>query len=133
MVQGMPSVGCILYHRGLQAVLLVRQFRPPVGDSSSRCCNMVSVKTRGLAGPASAAAVLPQVYAACLAEAEAAGQPPPPLSAGFTLELCAGLVDKTKSLEQIVKEEVGEGPGWGGHRGLGGFGRGVEWEVESGC
>lgn len=30
MVQGMPSVGCILYHRGLRAVLLVRQFRPPV-------------------------------------------------------------------------------------------------------
>lgn len=48
-----------------------------------------------------------------MAEAQAEGLPPPPLSAGFTYELCAGLLDKAKTKEQIVKEEVGTAPaGW---------------------
>lgn len=32
--------------------------------------------------------------------------------AGFTIELCAGLVDKAKSLEQIVAEEIHEEVGY---------------------
>ena len=38
--------------------------------------------------------------------AEEAGEPKPPLSVGFTYELCAGIVDKKKSLAQIAAEEV---------------------------
>ena len=34
------------------------------------------------------------------------GQPAPPLSVGFTYELCAGIVDKKKSLQQIAAEEA---------------------------
>lgn len=39
--------------------------------------------------------------------AEAAGDPAPPLSVGFTYELCAGIIDKEKSLAHIAAEEVG--------------------------
>ena len=39
-------------------------------------------------------------------EAQAEGQGPPPLSVGFTYELTAGIVDKSKSLAEIAKEEV---------------------------
>ena len=53
-----------------------------------------------------------QVYVACAAEAAAEGRPTPPLSVGFTYELCAGLEDKAKSREQTVKEEVSGGVGW---------------------
>ncbi len=48
----------------------------------------------------------PAVYASRWMEAEAEGRPQPPLSAGFTFELCAGIIDKTKSLEDIAREEV---------------------------
>lgn len=39
-------------------------------------------------------------------EAEEAGLPPPGPEAAFTYELCAGLVDKSSSLQQIAAEEV---------------------------
>ena len=48
-----------------------------------------------------------QVYASRWMEAQAQGQGPPPLSVGFTYELTAGIIDKTKSNEEIAKEEVG--------------------------
>lgn len=47
-----------------------------------------------------------QVYASQWRDAVEAGKPQPPLSAGFTYELCAGIVDKSKSLEDIAREEV---------------------------
>ena len=47
-----------------------------------------------------------QVYASRWMEAQAEGQEPPPLSVGFTYELTAGIVDKSKSLAEIAKEEV---------------------------
>lgn len=81
MVASHPSVAVVLYHRGLDALLLVRQFRPAV-------------------------------YAFHASEAAAEGRPGPPLEAGFTLELCAGLVDKAKSLEQIAREEIMEEVGY---------------------
>jgi UDP-sugar diphosphatase len=34
------------------------------------------------------------------------------LFSGFTIELCAGLIDKDKSLEQIVAEEIQEEVGY---------------------
>lgn len=34
------------------------------------------------------------------------------VNSGFTLELCAGIVDKTKSLKEIVKEEILEECGY---------------------
>ncbi|GFR45003.1 hypothetical protein Agub_g6313 [Astrephomene gubernaculifera] len=48
----------------------------------------------------------PAVYASLLRQAEAAGQPPPPFSAAFTYELCAGLIDKSKSNVEICQEEI---------------------------
>eukprot|EP00775_Hariotina_reticulata_P004164 gene4164-4412_t len=56
----------------------------------------------------------PAVYAHRLREAAAAGLPPPDRSEGFTIELCAGLIDKDKSLEQIVAEEIHEEVGYQG-------------------
>lgn len=51
-----------------------------------------------------------QVYISAVREAEAAGKPRPPLSAGFTYELCAGIIDKAHlDLKGIAHEEVG---GW---------------------
>lgn len=47
-----------------------------------------------------------QVYVALQQEAEEAGLPPPGPEAAFTYELCAGLVDKSSSLQQIAAEEV---------------------------
>lgn len=46
------------------------------------------------------------MYATLCTEAAEKGQPKPPLSVGFCYELCAGLVDKNKSLEEIAREEV---------------------------
>jgi len=81
VVESMPSVGIVLHHTGLKAMLLVRQFRPPV-------------------------------YANQLREAEAAGRPRPGKETGFTYELCAGLLDKDKSLAQTAREEVLEETGY---------------------
>lgn len=47
-----------------------------------------------------------QVYATHLREAQANSRPDPPLSVGFCHELCAGIIDKEKSLEDISHEEV---------------------------
>jgi len=62
------SVSVLIYHKGKEAFILVKQFRPPVylknGD-------------------------------------------------GFTYELCAGIVDKEKSLAEIVQEEILEETGYG--------------------
>lgn len=51
-------------------------------------------------------AMLAQVYAAQLREARQGDQPDPPLSVGFSHELCAGIIDKNKPLQQIAQEEV---------------------------
>lgn len=81
IIQAHSSVAVVLYHTGLDAFLVVRQFRPAV-------------------------------YAHRLREAAAAGLPPPDRTAGFTIELCAGLIDKAKSLKQIVAEEIHEEVGY---------------------
>jgi len=81
IVESHPSVGVVLYHTGLRAFLIVRQFRPAV-------------------------------YATSLRAALAAGQPPPDRFEGFTYELCAGLIDKAKSMTQICKEEIEEEVGY---------------------
>ena len=47
-----------------------------------------------------------QAYASALKQTEGEGLPAPPLSVGFTYELCAGIVDKSKRLQQIAAEEV---------------------------
>lgn len=55
----------------------------------------------------------PAVYVSAMRAAEAAGQPKPPLSAGFTYELCAGIVDKPGlDLKQITREEIMEECGY---------------------
>jgi len=76
-----PSVSVIIWHRGLQSALVVRQFRPAV-------------------------------WAAALAEAEERNggkvAAPPPLGAGLTCELAAGILDKDKSEKETAAEEVAE-------------------------
>ncbi len=67
-VQCHDSVSVLLYHRGKNAFLLVKQFRPPVHMNH------------------------PQHT--------------------YTYELCAGLVDKECSLEQIAREEINEECGY---------------------
>lgn len=47
-----------------------------------------------------------QVYVALQKEAEESGLPLPGLEAAFTYELCAGIVDKSSSLQQIAADEV---------------------------
>lgn len=47
-----------------------------------------------------------QAYASAMKQNAEAGLPAPPLSVGFTYELCAGIIDKSKSLQQIAAEEV---------------------------
>lgn len=55
----------------------------------------------------------PAVYAARCRDAAERGAPAPPKDAGFTFELCAGLVDKGgKSLQQITAEEIEEECGY---------------------
>ncbi|CAL5228647.1 g11815 [Coccomyxa viridis] len=54
----------------------------------------------------------PAVYASRWMEAKAEGRGPPPLSVGFTYELTAGIIDKSKSNEEIAKEEVLEEVGY---------------------
>ncbi|EFJ40866.1 hypothetical protein VOLCADRAFT_119828 [Volvox carteri f. nagariensis] len=75
VVESHASVGVVLYHRDLDAFVIVRQFRPAV-------------------------------YASLLREAEAAGRHPPPFKDAFTYELCAGLIDKSKSNVEICQEEI---------------------------
>ena len=54
----------------------------------------------------------PQAYASALKQAQDEGQSDPPISVGFTYELCAGIIDKKKSLQQIAAEEVGKVAQW---------------------
>eukprot|EP00879_Flechtneria_rotunda_P028448 GHRR01030559.1.p1 GENE.GHRR01030559.1~~GHRR01030559.1.p1 ORF type:complete len:254 (+),score=69.74 GHRR01030559.1:160-921(+) len=84
IIQAHSSVAVVLYHKDLDAFLVVRQFRPAV-------------------------------YAFKLREAQSVGQPAPDVAAGFTIELCAGLVDKEKSLAEIVAEEIYEEVGYQVH------------------
>jgi nudix-type nucleoside diphosphatase (YffH/AdpP family) len=67
-------------------MLLVRQFRPAVYASILR---KTMYKSTVDAGPAA-----------------------PPFTAAFTFELCAGIVDKNKSLEEVAQEEVLEECGY---------------------
>ncbi|EFN53752.1 hypothetical protein CHLNCDRAFT_58436 [Chlorella variabilis] len=49
----------------------------------------------------------PAVYVSAMRAAQAAGQTKPALSAGFTYELCAGIIDKPGlDLKQITREEI---------------------------
>eukprot|EP00210_Caulerpa_lentillifera_P009053 g8640.t1 len=77
LIESHDSIAVALYHRSMNCLILVRQFRPAV-------------------------------YARILRQAEENGQPVPPFNVGFTYELCAGLVDKNKSLLEIAREEIME-------------------------
>ena len=63
-VKSFDSVAVLLYHKGKNSFLLVKQFRPPVFMNHP--------------------------------------------DYNFTYELCAGIIDKDKSLEEIAKEEIDE-------------------------
>lgn len=82
VIEAHASVGVVLYHENLDAFLLVRQFRPAVY------------------------ATLAATEAASSSSSSAPPPPPPPLHAAFTYELCAGLCDKEKSMQEIAAEEI---------------------------
>ncbi|CAJ0582233.1 unnamed protein product, partial [Mesorhabditis spiculigera] len=79
------SVAILLYHTGLQKFLVVRQFRPPIFVNRVR--KMAENHGKSLSE------IQWEDYDAEL---------------GYTVELCAGMVDKDKSLEQIASEEIME-------------------------
>jgi len=76
------SIAVVIYHKELKSLLLVRQFRPA----------LYATKLRAAANSGSSRDI--------------------PLAEGFTCELCAGLVDKEKPMEEIVREEILEECGY---------------------
>lgn len=54
----------------------------------------------------------PAVYGNYLRQTRAIGEPDPDRVLGFTFELCAGLIDKAKSMVGIVREEILEECGY---------------------
>jgi UDP-sugar diphosphatase len=82
VIEAHASVGVVLYHEDLDAFLIVRQFRPAVY------------------------ATLLAASAASAAGAPSSSSSPPPLHAAFTYELCAGLCDKDKPMQEIAAEEI---------------------------
>jgi UDP-sugar diphosphatase len=86
VINSHDSVAIVLFHQEMGHFLLVRQFRPAVYASLLRKTMHTSTTTAGAAAP--------------------------PFADAFTCELCAGIVDKDKSLEEIAQEEVLEECGY---------------------
>ncbi|GLG99598.1 Uridine diphosphate glucose pyrophosphatase [Gryllus bimaculatus] len=82
------SVSVLLFNVSRKVFVFVRQFRPAV------FFNSIPEKEK------------------YLVEATNTKLPLPPIEQGITLELCAGVVDKEKSLEEIAREEVLEECGY---------------------
>eukprot|EP00899_Mesostigma_viride_P005785 jgi/Mesvir1/15207/Mv06439-RA.2 len=93
MVISHPSVAILIYHKEMDAVVLVRQFRPSVFLSEL------------ISGSDDARK-----------QVEDAGvdvvDHPRAMTSAFVYELCAGIIDKDKSLEAISKEEIFEECGY---------------------
>ncbi|RNA09248.1 GDP-mannose pyrophosphatase [Brachionus plicatilis] len=87
-----PSVSCILYHTVRESVILVRQFRPVVYVNQlleSQASNQ-NDETK----------VFNKINGIDWSKAHP--------NEAFTYELCAGICDKNKSLEETIKEEIME-------------------------
>lgn len=83
-IHSLDSVAIVLYHRSKDSLLFVKQFRPAVFVRSIDQSSLFPLNPT-----------------------------PSSLLAGYTYELCAGLVDKAgKDLEQIAREEVREECGY---------------------
>ena len=83
-VESHSSVGVVIFHTGLRQFVLVRQFRPPVYATMRRAAEAATAVTATAGGNGT----------------------PLDLAEGFTYELCAGILDKDKSLEEITCEEI---------------------------
>lgn len=88
-----PSVSCILYHTERKSVVLVRQFRPVVYvnkliEQKQNDGNNPTIDPSNPIGNLEWSKIDP--------------------NEGFTYELCAGICDKSKSLEETIKEEIFE-------------------------
>ncbi|DBB00597.1 TPA: Nudix hydrolase 14, chloroplastic [Trebouxia sp. C0006] len=118
MISSHSSVGVIIYHTQLDALIVVRQFRPPEDQLTTyvqyTAQRLVCLTTQFASSsalridPGSEAPASQGQLASAMMLAEEAGEAEPPLSVGFTYELCAGIIDKKKSLAQIAAEEVKE-------------------------
>lgn len=84
-----PSVSCILFHKERNSVILVRQFRPVVYVNQLLESQISIQKDGNVANP------LNGLDWSRIDPNEA-----------FTYELCAGICDKNKSLEETAKEEI---------------------------
>lgn len=86
------SVSCIIYDTDKKSVILVRQFRPVVYINQLLESQSTSIDP-----------------SAALKDLEWSKVNP---NAGITYELCAGICDKSKSLEETIKEEIYEECGY---------------------
>lgn len=110
IVKSLPSVGIVLYHTELDAFLLVRQFRPAVLSVSKRCCpsgQFHALHLNFTSAMRICYTATERLLAAVQVYASNPGSLPQRLEDGFTYEICAGLIDKDKSMLQICREEVG--------------------------
>jgi len=86
MIKSMGSVAIVLYHKDLDAAVLVRQFRPPVWAHAASLEGESGINDE---------------------------DEEQDLAAGFNYELCAGLIDKKDlSAKEIAKEEILEECGY---------------------
>jgi hypothetical protein len=86
VVSSHDSICVVLYHRDLDSLLVVRQFRPALYATLLRAAAEPAAPNGGRGEDEKVASV--------------------PLHRAFTCELCAGLIDKSKAVEEIVREEV---------------------------
>ncbi|GAX82261.1 hypothetical protein CEUSTIGMA_g9689.t1 [Chlamydomonas eustigma] len=91
-VESHDSVGIVVHHKEWKGFLIVRQFRPPVFAAAWRKLE------DGRSGSGSSTTAAPSKDV--------------DMEAGFTFELCAGIIDKELSLKGVASEEIEEELGY---------------------
>lgn len=108
-VKSHDSVAIFIYNKSRKAVVLVRQFRPPVYMAEHPFLLQKSdIFTTSLSEKPSKDGDEAHASKNNVAEAKVFKSG----AVGCTYELCAGIVDKATSLKQIAKEEVLEETGY---------------------
>jgi len=95
VIETHDNVACVVFNESTQRLIFVQQFRPPV--YLNRVKKELAKQTRDLSCKSSPEPIDPKRF---------------PGSLGITLELCAGMMDKDKSPERTVQEELYEEIGY---------------------